>query len=249
MMTDWDAARRLLEGDRVWCAYALADLDSHLRGFSDVWMNQNSLLLRYRGLSPAVLFTYGDPGAIRMMIPAVEPDRYTFTFDLPTRTGLDDLLCVEHETEMDRMYYKGPKRASEKEGGARSLTGSDVDAIRELIAEHSDQPDAFDPSQLEYGSFFGVWRESRLIAIAGTHVLSPTMSVAAVGNVFTHPSQRGKGYGRIASSAVLNSLIDQGIQTIVLNTQIQNKAALHLYHSLGFESYCHYMEGVALIPA
>jgi hypothetical protein len=45
------------------------------------------------------------------------------------------------------------------------------------------------------GVYFGVRRGTRLIAAAGTHVISPMFGVAAVGNVFT-PQCRGQGSPR-----------------------------------------------------
>jgi ribosomal protein S18 acetylase RimI-like enzyme len=248
-MTDWDAARRLLEGDQIWCAYALADLDSHLRQLCDVWMEQDSLLLRFRGLTPSVLFAYGEPAAVYKMCEAIEPKRYIFTFDIPTRSALRDLLQVESENEMHRMVYSGSELPVKKMADAQPLSLANLNAIQDLMAGHDDRPDAFDPSQLDHGCFFGVWREGSLVAMAGTHVLSTAMGVAAIGNVFTHPDWRGKGWGRSASAAVLSSLVERGIPTIVLNTQVENHAAIQLYRGLGFESYCHYMEGIALAPA
>lgn len=248
-MTDWDAARQLLERDRNWCAYALADLDPALREFSDVWMDRESLLLRYRGLAPAVLFAYGGPEQIRDLCTNLEPAQYVFTLDPAVRTALDDFFQIEHEVEMHRMNYHGTQRMSPPPELASRLSGGQLDDILALMGDQPDRPDAFNPAQLSSGIFFGVWQEGRLVAMAGTHVVSRVMDVAALGNVFTHPDWRGRGFARAASAAVLNDLLTCGIRTIVLNTQVHNQAAVKLYQSLGFESYCHYMEGVALLPS
>jgi ribosomal protein S18 acetylase RimI-like enzyme len=248
-MTDWEAARRLLEGDRVWSAYALADLDPQLRDLSDVWIDEDSLLLRFRGFRPAVLFAYGAPARIRTLLASLQPSRYIFTFDLRARRALEGLLRVDHEVEMHRMVYQGAGGIPRPSEQATRLSSADLGAINELMDDHQDRPDAFHPSQVELGSFFGIWRDGRLCSMAGTHVLSPAMGVAAIGNVFTHPECRGQGYGRSASAAVLDDLITRGIETAVLNTQIENVAAIRLYRGLGFESYCRYMEGIAFVPA
>jgi ribosomal protein S18 acetylase RimI-like enzyme len=248
-MTDWDRARELLERDRVWCAYALADLDPALREFSDVWIKHGSVLLRYRGLEPAVLFAYGRPEVIRTLYMNLEPARYSFTFDLSVRAELDDLLTLEHEVEMHRMDFRGPKRPVSSPEPASRLSSEQLDDILALIDDQPDRPDAFDPGQVASGTFFGVWQAGNLVAMAGTHVVSRLMDVAAIGNVFTHPDWRGAGFARAASAAVLEDLLAMGIRTIVLNTQVHNQAATKLYSGLGFESYCPYMEGVALIPS
>ena len=59
--------------------------------------------------------------------------------------------------------------------------------------------------------------ENRLVAVAGTHLVSPTYGVAAVGNVFTHPGHRRQGYASAATSAVVTELLDRGIQDVILN--------------------------------
>jgi len=245
MATDWQAAVQFLGRDRVWCAYALADLGPYLRDLSDVWSSPGSLLLRFRGLTPPVLFAYGDPEQAVALMAALEPGRYAFTFDLPTFAELTGVLTIESQVEMHRMYLAGePPQPAAQERASR-LTPQDVPAIAELFGEHPDRPDAFHPAQMQAGSFFGVRDGERLVAVAGTHVLSSQMSVAAVGNVFTHPTRRGLGFGRTASLAVVRDLVSQGIETIVLNTQLTNEPAIRLYRGLGFESYCHYMEGFA----
>jgi predicted GNAT family acetyltransferase len=248
-MTDWDAARELLERDRIWCAYALADLDPGLRESSDIWIHRESLLLRYRGLAPAVLFAFGQPEQVQDLCTNLEPARYVFTLKPAVRTALDDLFQIEHEVEMHRMDFHGTQQTSPPPEIASRLSDEQLDDILTLMDDQPDRPDAFDPAQLNSGMFFGVWQAGRLVAMAGTHVVSRVMDVAAIGNVFTHPDWRGKGFARAASAAVLNDLLKHGIRTIVLNTQVHNQAAIKLYHSLGFESYCHYMEGVALLPS
>ena len=247
-MTDWEAARKLLEGDRIWSAYALADLDPGLRDLSDIWQEAGSLLLRFRGLTPPVLFAFGKPASIRTLCAGIDSADYIFTFDLAAREALDDLLLFKHELEMHRMHFCRSMDSFERAQGASRLTDEQIDEILELFRGQRDRPDAFHPSQLEHGSFFGLFRDGQLVSMAGTHVVSEMMSVAALGNVFTHPDWRGRGYGQIVSSSVVRDLLSRGIETIVLNTQVENQAAVHLYHGLGFESYCHYMEGAAYGP-
>jgi predicted GNAT family acetyltransferase len=127
---------------------------------------------------------------------------------------------------------------------ARRLGPADAEAVRRLIASQADGPDAFHPGQLRTGSFFGIWQAEELISMAGTHVLSEEFSVAAVGNVFTHPDHRRLGHGRTVSAAVLQDLTERSIKTIVLNVHPGNQTAVRLYHELGFLEYCRYIEGV-----
>ena len=124
-----------------------------------------------------------------------------------------------------------------------------------LTVEHSGQIEAlfaqgegfaFHPAQLEQGVFFGLLLQDQLVAIAGTHLVSPTNRVAAVGNVLTHPRHRGKGYGKATTSAVVVELIERGIRDVVLNVAQDNTPAIHIYQKLGFERYCPFFEGWAV---
>ncbi len=95
------------------------------------------------------------------------------------------------------------------------------------------------------GTFFGIEARGVLIATAGTHLVSDTTSTAAVGNVFTHPDHRGRGYAEMTTSAVCAELIRRGIRTIVLNVAQSNAVAIHVYEKLGFKKVVPFIEGVA----
>ena len=111
-------------------------------------------------------------------------------------------------------------------------------------------PDAFSPAQVAEGVFFGLesqaldqMKRGTLIAVAGTHLVAPTMGVAAVGNIYTHPAHRGKGYGQLVTSAVTEELLNRNL-LVVLNVDEGNTAAVHLYEKLGYRVHCPFVEGV-----
>jgi ribosomal protein S18 acetylase RimI-like enzyme len=106
---------------------------------------------------------------------------------------------------------------------------------------------AFSPRQLEAGAFWGLRVAGSLLAAAGTHLVSVTYGVGAIGNVFTHPGHRGQGYGTATTSAVVEDLMAQGIEAIVLNVGQENRAGVRVYEKLGFERYCPFWEGAAEI--
>jgi predicted GNAT family acetyltransferase len=99
--------------------------------------------------------------------------------------------------------------------------------------------------ELLHGTFFGTLVADHLVAVAGTHLVSPTYAVAAVGNVFTHPDYRGRGYGTVTTSAVVAELLAREILDIILNVSQSNSSAIHIYEQLGFERYCPFLEGPA----
>ena len=104
---------------------------------------------------------------------------------------------------------------------------------------------AFSPAQVKLGVFYGVLHTGALAAVAGTHLVSERTGMAAIGNVFTHPDYRGRGYATLATAAVAGALRRRGIRTVVLNVAQDNAPALHVYEKLGFARYCPFWEGPA----
>ena len=83
------------------------------------------------------------------------------------------------------------------------------------------------------------------IAAAGTHLVAPLESVAAVGNIYTRRDRRGRGLGTAVTAAVTAELRRRGVRTIGLNVNQRNATAIGLYERLGFVRYCAFVEGVA----
>ena len=87
----------------------------------------------------------------------------------------------------------------------------DLDEVHApLLAElYASDPGAafYRPSMLFDQSFVGVVEDGRLLAAAGTHVLSELRGVAAVGAVYTRPSYRGRGLGRLVMAGVLARIV------------------------------------------
>lgn len=58
---------------------------------------------------------------------------------------------------------------------------------------------------------------------------------AEIGVKICETSQQGKGYGRVFLSMLIAALFEKGYQTIVLDTNLNNKRAQHVYETLGFQ--------------
>lgn len=240
--------RPLLEKDRWWTAYALADLDPIYAEGAHWLVQGDAVILHYQALKPPVLFLHGPQESIQLLMPRIPAGPVQFMVREELRHALLRRLTIASELEMWRMALDPIKfERKEPPDYCRQLEPDDLGAIDSLIQGQPDQPDAFSRSQLEHGVFYGCWQDETLVAMAGTHVLSTLMDVAALGNVFTHPDYRGHGYGRVVSGAVLADLLDQGIGTIVLNVAQHNQAALKIYRDLGFWPVCGYHEGVGTI--
>ncbi|MEM9040805.1 MAG: GNAT family N-acetyltransferase [Actinomycetota bacterium] len=153
-------------------------------------------------------------------------------------------------TELATTELAGPDaESSDDEWTVEPLVRADLARLDEL---YSRSPGAvfFLPSMLDDGAFVGVHRRGdpvrRLVAAAGTHVLSDRHGVAALGAVFTDPTMRGLGLGRRATIGAIHRVLDPGrprpITTVGLNVAADNTIARRLYESLRFDAVHTYAE-------
>ena len=202
------------------------------------------LTLVVRDYGTAILFAMG-PGSVREALECVSGPVHLQV----QRAALDEVArhaAVSSSRLMWRMTWTGGRLATPYPLTSR-LGVDDVPALQALYADgesSGESPDFFFPSMVANGVFHGVHEGRALVAAAGTHLLARGEGIAAIGNVYTRRDRRGRGLGRLATSAVLGELA--GIETIGLNVRADNDAALHLYESLGFARHCQFYEGLAL---
>lgn len=141
--------------------------------------------------------------------------------------------------------------ASEILPSVRRLTAADVPLVRTLLAHGGPfAPDAFAEYQVKQGVFFGVEDGAGgLAAVGGTHIVDYTSGVAAIGNMYTRPDCRGRGYAGAILGAIVAEVRANGASTIVLNVDQRNTGARRLYEKHGFTVHCPYVEGVATARA
>ena len=248
-LSDPEAIRVFLETDRLWAAYALADLDPDLYKLSEWYGARDerglqSLALLYKGLKVPALFTMGRAEGIALILgAALRAPRVYLNARQEHMPAIQAHYRVHDAESMWRMTLS-PNDFRPVAGRVVALTPQYTKDLEELYALGGGG--AFTPSQVYDGAFYGLDERGRLIAAAGTHVLSRAHGVAAIGNVFTHPNHRGKGYATLATSTVCAELIRRGIHTIVLNVAQSNATAIRVYEKLGFKRYLPYSEGVAV---
>ena len=99
-------------------------------------------------------------------------------------------------------------------------------------------------SAIAEGVYFGVRLGGRLVAAAGTHVISREARLAVVGNVLTHVDYRGRGFATAATGAVTAELLRFADQ-VVLNVRSDNPPALQAYRRLGYAEHVRFEERLA----
>ena len=254
-LADKTAIRAFLNHDRALTAYALGDLDDAFWPDSIFYGaalggQLAALVLFYRGLDPAVLTAFGDPEGVRAifaeqalpeeiyyLFPPEMEDVLAEAFELPHgkrewRMVLDPKAFTATGEAVERL---GPQHAAELAGLYRQA------------AEPGEQIVAFSPWQIEHGVFYGVREDGRLVSAAGTHVWSRAEGVVAIGNVFTLPECRGRGYARRCTAAVTADALAAGLDPVVLNVRQDNSPAIRVYQRLGYQLYSVLLEGPGLM--
>jgi ribosomal protein S18 acetylase RimI-like enzyme len=122
---------------------------------------------------------------------------------------------------------------------AKLLSASDAQLV-ELNAEHSaamteltalTKPGPFYKRTHDLGTFLGICRDGKLVAMAGERLKVP--GYTEVSAVCTHPEHAGKGYARILMTEVMRRIRDRG-ETPFLHVRKDNERAIELYQRLGF---------------
>ena len=234
--------RPLLRRDPIWSVYALGDLAPPMFPKTQWFTPDVTLVLHDYGTN--ILFAAGT-GSIREAL-----DHVTWPVHLQVQAdALEEIAryaTIKHQKQMWRMGWAGAAGATGAAGAVR-LGANDVPALLALYGDGDatgESPDFFHPSMVSDGVFFGVYDGGALVAAAGTHLLAPEEGAAAIGNIYTMRDHRGRGLGKVVTSAVLAAVKE--IETVGLNVRADNVAALHLYESLGFVRHCPFFEGQAM---
>jgi len=110
------------------------------------------------------------------------------------------------------------------------LGAADVPDMLDLVART--QPGPFRPRTVELGTYLGIRREGRLVAMAGERVQPPGWT--EISAVCTDPDHRGQGLAARLVRAVVHGVRERGDEAI-LHASATNTGAIRLYERLGFE--------------
>lgn len=248
-LTDAADIRARLERDRIWSAFSIADLDepyaSHAHWFGDA--DPGALVLVYAAFDPPIVYLQGASDACIRILRQEEVSRATAAAWLNVLPSHADAVADQFASfagrGMVRMVLAPEFFAPVSHQALVRLGPADQAELDALYAD--DRPAFFVASQLRDGVYYAVREEGRLVAVAGTHVVSEGGRVGALGNVYTKPECRGRGLAAAATSAVCAEFFDRGITTVVLNIVATNEPARRAYQRIGFREYCRYEEGEA----
>lgn len=234
--------RAILNRERDWAVYALADLDDALFAECEWWGCGQGLALIFRGLSIRPIFVMGDVTEVDELLAALPAGTGYLNVQRHVLEAVNGKFAYRYCNEMCRMMLRD---FTPRSGETDTLTLDDLGAVEALFASGDGAGIAFAPAQLAAGYFRGVRENGELIAVAGAHVVSRNESVAGVGNVFVREDRRGRGLAQRVLSAVVSAAREEGVETIGLNVEHTNAVAIRAYENLGFQTAFHYFEGLA----
>ncbi len=242
--TDRQMLRAFLERDRLFAAYAICDLDDRefrktRWGVATDGDTPVAIALEYAGLTPQPLFVMGRPDGIAAVLRDVVRPRAAF---VAARTDALPAVATAYKVDagppMVRMWVD---RSSFRPYPAHvsRLLPVEIGDLNRLyqLGFASWLPS----SAIVEGVYYGIRINGKLVAAAGTHVVSADARLAVVGNVLTHADLRGRGYAKATTSAVTAELL-RSCDQVVLNVRADNPPAIAAYRRLGYQEYVRFEE-------
>ena len=243
-----DAIRERLRPLREHAAYALAQLEPGLfertRWFTAEGPGGRGLVTHSRGGLGDATFVTGNAEAIAAIL-SIEPGpaRSYLTCLREHVDAVGGVYQLSNSQPMLRMTVNAATFRRWEVVPAVRLLGIDIRRINQLYGSDGN-PTYYEAGHIDGGEYRGVVISGRLVAIAGTHAVSPQEGVAVVGNVFTHPRHRGQGYATAATSAATEALLEE-CDTVVLTVDPKNAPAIAAYRRLGYREAGEMVEATA----
>jgi RimJ/RimL family protein N-acetyltransferase len=236
--------REFLEGNRLFSAYALCDLED--REFSRTrWGaafdgdEMVAVALEYSGMTPQPMFVMGRDDGIEAILRDVIRPRAAYVAALTENlSAVQSQYRVDPGPPMVRMYVDRA-RFRPFPADTRRLLPIEIGELNRLyqLGFASWLPS----SAIAEGVYYGIRVGGRLVAAAGTHVISPRARLAVVGNVLTHIDYRGRGYATAVTGAVTAELL-RTCDQVALNVRSDNPPALQAYRRLGYVEHVRFEE-------
>jgi ribosomal protein S18 acetylase RimI-like enzyme len=232
--------RGFLETDRLFAAYALCDLED--REFARTRWGAAfdgeqlvAIVLEYSGMTPQPMFAMGRSDGI-------EATRAAYVAALAeSLPAIETQYRLDSGVPMVRMWVDRA-RFRPYPADVRRLLPVEIGELNRLyqLGFASWLPS----SAIAEGVYYGIRVGGKLVAAAGTHVVSQQARLAVVGNVLTHIDYRGRGYATAVTGAVTAELL-RSCDQVALNVRSDNPPALQAYRRLGYAEHVRFEERLA----
>ena len=243
-INDRAVLRQFLETDRLFAAYALCDLEDREFGRTRWGAATDgdqlvAIVLEYSGMTPQPMFAMGRPDGIEAILSEVIRPRAAYVAALPeSLPAIATQYRVDPGVPMVRMWVDRA-RFRPYPADVRRLLPVEIGELNRLyqLGFASWLPS----SAIAEGVYYGIRVGGKLIAAAGTHVVSSQARMAVVGNVLTHVDYRGRGYATAVTGAVTAELL-RSCDQVALNVRSDNPPALAAYRRLGYAEHVRFDE-------
>jgi predicted GNAT family acetyltransferase len=133
---------------------------------------------------------------------------------------------------MPEMVYEGPSAPLSRESsGPEIVELGAADSLDMMALTALTKPGPFNQRTHELGTYVGIRRDGKLVAMAGERLKVP--GYTEVSAICTHPEHTGHGYARILTSEVMQRIRSRG-ETPFLHVREDNVRAIELYERLAF---------------
>jgi ribosomal protein S18 acetylase RimI-like enzyme len=168
------------------------------------------------------------PGAVATLPGAAValPPGWEIAFSIPGVQMIDNGVAAAHDPD------------------AVVLGAADVAEMLALVERT--RPGPFRPRTIEMGTYLGIRRRGRLVAMAGERLHPPGWT--EISAVCTDPEHRGQGLATRLVLAVAAGVRDRG-ETPFLHAAAANTGAVRLYEALGFRLRRTLTFGAVRVPA
>jgi ribosomal protein S18 acetylase RimI-like enzyme len=242
--TDRDELLGFLDQDRLYAAYAICDLEERefrrtRWGAAYEGDDLVAVGLEYTGPTPQPLFMMGSTDGIAAILRDVIRPRAAYIAARPEMLpGIEAHYRVDPGSQMVRMWVD---RAHFRPYPAtvQRLLPVEIGDLNRLyqLGFASWLPS----TAIADGVYYGLRVNGRLVAAAGTHVVSYASRLAVVGNVLTHVDYRGRGFATAVTGAVTAELL-RSCDHVVLNVRADNPPAINAYRHLGYHEHARFEE-------
>jgi len=141
------------------------------------------------------------------------------------------------EMAISRDKYKSFKEVADK------LGDEDLSQINQLLGPYA--KNNLDKYQVTQGIYYGVKKDNKLVAVAGTHNISEKYEIGTIGNVATDTAYRRQNLAYSCCSRVMQDAF-KVCDTLIVKVDKRKPSAISLYEKLGFKKYCEFFEGFAV---